>query len=65
MSVEALIQRIRNNECTPEEIELLKQWVTQLDVSGQSAELSEAQLQAIKKRMYRQLVKRLPTGSPK
>jgi len=56
MSVEALIQRFRNNECTPEELELLQQWVTQLDLSGQSTDLSEEQLVAVKNRMYRHLV---------
>ncbi len=55
MSVEALIQRFRNNECTPEEIELLQQWVTQLDVSDSSAELSNEHLFAVKDRMYRQI----------
>jgi ferric-dicitrate binding protein FerR (iron transport regulator) len=51
-----LIQRFRNNECTPEEIELLKQWVAKLDVSDGSTDLSEAQLHAIKNRMYQQIV---------
>jgi transmembrane sensor len=55
MSVEALLQRFRNNECTPEEIELLKQWVTQLDVSDGSTGLAEDQLHAVKDRMYRQI----------
>jgi len=40
LPVEALIQRFRNNECTPEEIELLQQWYTQLDLSDASTELS-------------------------
>lgn len=56
MSVEALIQRFRNNECTPEELALLQQWVTQLDLSDESADLSEEQLVAVKNRMYQQLV---------
>lgn len=55
MSVEALLQRFRNNECTPEEIELLKQWVTQLDLSDGSTDLPEDQLHAVKDRMYRQI----------
>jgi ferric-dicitrate binding protein FerR (iron transport regulator) len=55
MSVEALIQRLRNNECTPEEFELLQQWVAQLDISDESAELSPEQLTAVKNRMYQQL----------
>ena len=56
MSVEALLQRFRNNECTPEELALLQQWVTQLDLSGESTDLSEEQLVAVKNRMYQQLV---------
>lgn len=60
MSVEALIQRFRNNECTPEEIELLQQWVARLNISDESAELSPAQLNAVKNRMYRQLTGRQP-----
>lgn len=56
MSVEALIQRFRNNECTPEVLELLQQWVTQLDLSGESTDLSEEQLVAVKNRMYQQLI---------
>lgn len=55
MSVEALIQRFRNNECTPREIELLKQWLTQLDVSDGSTVLQDDQLHAIKNRMYQQI----------
>lgn len=55
MSVEALIQRFRNNECTPREIELLKQWLTQLDVSDGSTILQDDQLHAIKNRMYQQI----------
>lgn len=60
MSVEALIQRFRNNECTPEELELLQQWVTQLDLSDESTDLSEEQLVAVKNRMYQQLVSAKP-----
>lgn len=56
MSVEALIQRFRNNECTPEEIELLQQWVTQLDLSDSSTELPEEQLHAVKNRMHQQII---------
>ncbi len=55
MSVEALIQRFRNNECTPEEIELLQHWVAQLDMSDGSTELSPGQLHAVKDRMYHQV----------
>jgi transmembrane sensor len=55
LPVEALIQRFRNNECTPEEIEFLQQWLTQLDVANASTELSPEQLDAIKKRMYQQI----------
>jgi transmembrane sensor len=60
MSVEALIQRFRNNECTPEELALLQQWVTQLDLSGESTDLSEEQLVAVKNRIYQQLVSARP-----
>src|SRR5687768_6383985 len=62
MSVEALIQRFRNNECTPEELELLQQWVTQLNLSDESTDLSEEQLVAVKARMYRQLVNARPVA---
>lgn len=62
MSVEALIQRFRNNECTPEELELLQQWVTQLNLSDESTDLSEEQLVAVKARMYRQLVNAKPVA---
>jgi ferric-dicitrate binding protein FerR (iron transport regulator) len=55
-SVEALIQRFRNNECTPEEIELLQQWVTQLDMSDGATDLSAEQLHTVKNRMYQQIV---------
>jgi transmembrane sensor len=54
--VEALLQRFRNNECTPEEIELLKQWLDQLDIADKSTELSPEQLDAVKTRMYQQLM---------
>lgn len=60
LPVEALIQRFRNNECTPEDIELLQQWVTQLDVSDETAALSPEQLEAVKTRMYQQLVQTRP-----
>src|SRR5215212_5363665 len=59
LPVEALLQRFRNNECTPEEIELLQQWLTQLDLSDASTELSPEQLDAVKNRMYQQV-----TGAP-
>ena len=62
MSVEALIQRFRNNECTPEELALLQQWVTQLDLSGESTNLSEEQLVAVKNRMYQQLINARPAA---
>lgn len=60
LPVEALIQRFRNNECTPEEIELLQQWLAQLDLSGESAELSPDQLDAVRNRMYQQITTARP-----
>jgi transmembrane sensor len=62
MSVEALIQRFRNNKCTPEELELLKQWVTQLNLSDGSADLPDEQLVTVKARMYQQLVNARPAA---
>src|SRR5690242_19210663 len=62
MSVEALIQRFRNNECTPEELALLNQWVTQLNLADESTDLSEEQLVAVKTRMYQQLVNARPAA---
>ena len=56
LPVEELLQRFRNNECTPEEIGLLQQWITQLDLSDESAVLSPEQLDAVKTRMYQQLM---------
>src|SRR3954464_5204011 len=56
LSVEALLQRFRNNECTPREIELLQQWIAQLDISDESTMLSPEQLDAVKTRMYQQLM---------
>jgi transmembrane sensor len=60
LPVEALIQRFRNNECTPEEIELLQKWLAQLDISDESAALSPEQLNAVKTRMYQQLTSAPP-----
>jgi transmembrane sensor len=60
LPVEALIQRFRNNECTPEEIELLQQWLAQLDMSDESVALSPEQLDAVKNRMHKQLTSRPP-----
>src|ERR1044072_3754545 len=62
MSVEALIQRFRNNECTPEELALLQQWVTQLTLTDESTNLSAEQLAAVKDRMYQQLVSERPVA---
>jgi transmembrane sensor len=62
MSVEALIQRFRNNECTPEELELLQQWLTQLSLTNESTDLSDEQLVAVKARMYQQLVSARPVA---
>jgi ferric-dicitrate binding protein FerR (iron transport regulator) len=56
LSVEALLQRFRNNECTPREIELLQQWIAQLDISDESTMLSPEQLDVVKTRMYQQLM---------
>ncbi len=56
LSVEELLQRFRNNECTPEEIELLQQWIAQLDMSEESTVLSAEQLDAVKTRMHGQLM---------
>jgi ferric-dicitrate binding protein FerR (iron transport regulator) len=56
LPVEELLQRFRNNECTPEEIGLLKQWITQLDLSDESTVLSPEQLDAVKTRMHQQLM---------
>jgi ferric-dicitrate binding protein FerR (iron transport regulator) len=60
LPVEELLQRFRNNECTPEEIELLQQWLTQLDVADASTDLSPEQLNAVKNRMYQQLISARP-----
>jgi transmembrane sensor len=60
LPVEQLIQRFRNNECTPEEIEFLQKWLTQLDVSAENTGLTPEQLDAIKTRMYQQLVQARP-----
>jgi ferric-dicitrate binding protein FerR (iron transport regulator) len=62
MSVEALIQRFRNNECTPEELELLQKWLTQLDLADESTDLPAEQLVAVKTRMYQQLVNARPAA---
>jgi len=56
LPVEELLQRFRNNECTPEEIELLQQWIAQLDLSDESTLLSPEQLDAVKIRMHQQLM---------
>lgn len=56
LSVEELLQRFRNNECTPQEIGLIKQWIAQLDFSDESTQLSPEQLDAVKTRMLQQLV---------
>ncbi|SEO81912.1 FecR family protein [Niastella yeongjuensis] len=56
LPVEELLQRFRNNECTPEEIELLQQWIDQLDLSDESTMLSPEQLDAVKIRMHQQLM---------
>ena len=56
LPVEELLQRFRNNECTPQEIGLLQQWLTQLDVSDESSVLSHEQLDAVKIRMHQQLI---------
>jgi transmembrane sensor len=56
LPVEVLLQRFRNNECTPEEIELLQQWIVQLDISVESTMLSPEQLDAVKTRMHQQLM---------
>ncbi len=60
LPVEALIQRFRNNECTPEEIELLQQWLAQLDMSDESVAGSPEQLDAVKNRMHQQITSRPP-----
>jgi transmembrane sensor len=60
LPVDELIRRFQNNECTPDEIRLLQQWLTQLDISGDSTQLSSEQLAAIKDRMYRQLMTPAP-----
>jgi transmembrane sensor len=60
LPVEELLQRFRNNECTPEEIELLQQWLTQLDIADESTDLSPEQLNAVKNRMYQQLISERP-----
>jgi hypothetical protein len=56
LPVEELLQRFRNNECTPEEIELLQQWLIRLNISDASTDLSPEQLNAVKNRMYQQLI---------
>ena len=56
LPVEALLQRFRNNECTPGDIELLQQWVNQLDLSDELTALLPEQLDAVKTRMYQQLM---------
>src|SRR5688572_18295921 len=60
LPVDELIRRFQNNECTPDEIRLLQQWLTQLDISGDSTQLSSEQLAAIKDRMYQQLMTPAP-----
>src|SRR5688500_15752494 len=60
LPVDELIRRFQNNECTPDEIRVLQQWVAQLDISGDSTQLSSEQLAAIKDRMYRQLMTQAP-----
>jgi transmembrane sensor len=59
LPVDELIRRFQNNECTPDEIRLLQQWVTQLNISDDTTQLSPEQLAAIKDRMYQQLM--IPT----
>ncbi|THU39216.1 DUF4974 domain-containing protein [Niastella caeni] len=60
LPVEALIQRFRNNECTPEELALLEQWMNQLDLDDESPGLTPELLDAVKSRMYEQLMSRQP-----
>ena len=58
--IEELIKRFQKNECSPEEIRLLQQWLMQLDVSDETTELLPEQLEAVKTRMYQQITNRRP-----
>jgi transmembrane sensor len=58
--VDNLIKHFRENKCTPEELEWLQQWMTQLDVSDESTDLAQDRLQSMKDRMYRQLMSKAP-----
>lgn len=54
--MEAFIQRLKDGHCTPEEINLFRQWIAEADMEDAEGELTPAWLESMKARMYRELM---------
>lgn len=57
--IEKLIERLRKNECTPEELQLVKQWISEMELPGVAAELSPELLATLKAAMHQSLMQKI------
>ncbi len=51
-----LIERLRNNECSEDELQKIRQWIDQLDLSDPANTISPPLLEELKARMHQQLM---------
>ncbi|WP_315823739.1 FecR family protein [Paraflavitalea speifideaquila] len=55
-SIEAFMQRLKNGDCTQDEIRLFRKWIAELDLTDGGETLSPEWLAEVKARMHQQLM---------
>ncbi|WEK35244.1 MAG: FecR domain-containing protein [Candidatus Pseudobacter hemicellulosilyticus] len=60
---EALIRRFRQNECTPEELSLIRKWIAGMELTDADNPISPALLAELKAKMHQQLMQDIRAAS--
>ncbi len=55
-SIELFIQRLKTGDCTPEEIDLFRKWIGEVEWNNTTDELTPSMLESVKARMHKQLM---------
>ncbi|AXY74388.1 DUF4974 domain-containing protein [Paraflavitalea soli] len=58
-SIELFMQRFKAGDCTPEEINLFRKWMAEVEWNDTADELTPAMLESVKARMHQQLMQEL------
>lgn len=59
---EELIRRLQQNECTPEDLVLIRQWIASMELNGEEPGITPELLAELKMKMHQQLMQGIQTA---